>query len=49
MSLVTGTARTGEAAAVAEAPLLDGRLAIIGTLAICTFYVGVRIYEQVFG
>jgi hypothetical protein len=22
---------------------------IIGTLAICTFYVGVRIYEQVFG
>ena len=49
MSLVTGTARTGEAAAVAEAPLLDGRLAVIGTLAICTFYVGVRIYEQVFG
>jgi hypothetical protein len=47
MSLVTGTARTGEAAAVAEAPLLDGRLAIIGTLAICTFYVCVRIYEQV--
>jgi hypothetical protein len=42
MSLVTGTARTGEAAAVTEAPLLDGRLAIIGTLAICTFYVGVR-------
>jgi len=49
MSLVTGTARTGEAAAVAEAPLLDGRGAIIGTLAICTFYVGVRIYEQIFG
>ncbi len=49
MSLVTGTARTGEAAAVAEAPLLDGRVAIIGTLAICTFYVGVRIYEQIFG
>jgi hypothetical protein len=22
---------------------------IIGTLAICTFYVGVRIYEQIFG
>ncbi|MGO9849468.1 MAG: hypothetical protein ACLPKT_23535 [Methylocella sp.] len=43
MSLVTGTARTGEAAAVAEAPLLDGRPVIIGTLAICTFYVGVRI------
>ena len=49
MSLVTGTARTGEAAAVAEAPLLDGRPVILGTLAICTFYVGVRIYEQVFG
>jgi hypothetical protein len=46
MSLVTGTARTGEAAAVAEAPLLDGRLLILG---ICTFYIGVRIYEQVFG
>ena len=49
MSLVTGTARTGEAAAVAEAPLLDGRPVILGTLAICTFYVGVRIYEQIFG
>ena len=49
MSLVTGTARTGEAAAVTEAPLLDGRPVILGTLAICTFYVGVRIYEQVFG
>jgi hypothetical protein len=48
MSLVTGTACTGEAAAVVEAPLLDGRPVIIGTLAICTFYVGVRIYEQVF-
>ena len=48
MSLVTGTARTGEAAAVVEAPLLDGRPVIIGTLAICTFYVCVRIYEQVF-
>ena len=36
-------------AAVAEAPLLDGRPVIIGTLAICTFYVCVRIYEQVFG
>ena len=49
MSLVTGTVRTGEVAAVDEAPLLDGRPLIIGTLAICTFYVGVRIYEQVFG
>jgi methane/ammonia monooxygenase subunit C len=49
MSLVTGTARTGEAATVAEAPLLDARPVILGTLAICTFYVGVRIYEQVFG
>src|ERR1019366_6353678 len=49
MSLVTGTARTGEAAAVAEAPLLDGRLSIFATAAIRTFYVGVRIYEQVFG
>jgi len=27
----------------------DGRPVIIGTLAICTFYVCVRIYEQVFG
>jgi len=34
MSLVTGTARTGEAAAVGEAPLLDGRPVILGTLAI---------------
>ncbi|HTV33557.1 MAG TPA: methane monooxygenase/ammonia monooxygenase subunit C, partial [Methylocella sp.] len=49
MSLVTGTTRAGEAAAIAEAPLLDGRLAIFATLAICTFYVGVRTYEQVFG
>jgi methane/ammonia monooxygenase subunit C len=49
MSLVTGTVRSSEASAVAEAPLLDGRIAIIGTLGICTFYVGVRIYEQVFG
>src|SRR5579875_3908986 len=49
MSLVTGTVRTGEAAAAAEVPLLDGRLPIIGTLGICTFYVGVRIYEQIFG
>ena len=49
MSLVTGTARTGEAAAVAEAPLLNGTPVIIGVAAICTFYVCVRIYEQVFG
>jgi methane/ammonia monooxygenase subunit C len=49
MSLVTGTARTGEAAAVAEAPLFNGRPLIIAMLAICTFYIGVRIYEQVFG
>ena len=49
MSLVTGTARTGEAAAAAEAPLLNGIPLIIGVAAICTFYVGVRIYEQVFG
>jgi methane/ammonia monooxygenase subunit C len=49
MSLVTGTARSGEAAAVAEAPLLDGKPLIIGVAAICVFYVGVRIYEQVFG
>ena len=40
--------RAGEAAAV-EAPLFDGRPVILGTLAICVFYVGVRIYEQAFG
>jgi hypothetical protein len=44
MSLVTGTARTGEAAAVAEAPLFDGTPLILGTIAINVFYVGVRIY-----
>ena len=49
MSLVTGTARTGEAAAVAEAPLFNGIPLILGTIAINTFYIGVRIYEQVFG
>ncbi|HUB64358.1 MAG TPA: methane monooxygenase/ammonia monooxygenase subunit C, partial [Methylocella sp.] len=50
MSLVTGTARTSAAAAVAaEERLFDGRPLILGVLAICTFYVGVRIYEQVFG
>ena len=31
MSLVTGTARTGEAAAVAEAPLFNGMPLILGT------------------
>jgi methane/ammonia monooxygenase subunit C len=49
MSLVTGTARTGEAAAIAEAPLFNGTPLILGVLAINVFYVGVRIYEQVFG
>src|ERR1700732_1987654 len=49
MSLVTGTARTGEAAAAAEAPLFNGIPVILGRIAINTFYVGVRIYEQVFG
>src|ERR1700704_6235625 len=49
MSLVTGTARTGEAAAAAEAPLFNGIPLILGTIAINVFYVGVRIYEQVFG
>ena len=49
MSLVTGTARTGEAAAVGEAPLFNGMPVVIGVAAICTFYVCVRIYEQVFG
>ena len=48
MSLVTGTARTGEAAAVAGAASRR-KAGDFGTLAICTFYVGVRIYEQVFG
>src|ERR1700686_4028835 len=49
MSLVTGTARTGEAAAVAEAPLFNGTPLILGVLAINVLYAGVRIYEQVFG
>ncbi|PNE11814.1 MAG: methane monooxygenase/ammonia monooxygenase subunit C, partial [Beijerinckiaceae bacterium] len=49
MSLVTGTAHTGEAAAVAEAPLFNGMPLILGTIAINAFYIGVRIYEQVFG
>ncbi|HET6374766.1 MAG TPA: methane monooxygenase/ammonia monooxygenase subunit C, partial [Methylocella sp.] len=47
MSLVTGTA--GTAAAAAEAPLFDGKPVVLGTLAICVFYLGVRIYEQYFG
>ncbi|MDQ6702604.1 MAG: hypothetical protein M3Z96_05635, partial [Pseudomonadota bacterium] len=38
MSLVTGTARTGEAAAVAEAPLFNGIPLILGVLAINIFY-----------
>src|ERR1700732_2225652 len=49
MSLVSGTARTGEAAAVAEAPLFNGIPLILGAIAINVFYVGVRIYEQAFG
>jgi len=49
MSVITGTARTGEAAAVAEAPLFNGRPLIFATLFMCTWYVCVRIYEQVFG
>ncbi len=49
MSVITGTARTGEAAAVAEAPLFNGRPLIAATLFMCTWYVCVRIYEQVFG
>src|SRR5919197_130548 len=49
MSLVTGTARTAEAAAVAEKPLFDGRPVVIGVAALCTWWVAVRIYEQVFG
>jgi hypothetical protein len=36
MSFVTGTARTGEAAAVAEAPLFNGIPLILGTIAINT-------------
>jgi methane/ammonia monooxygenase subunit C len=49
MSVITGTARTGEAAAVAEAPLFNGRPLIAATLFMCTWYICVRIYEQVFG
>ena len=49
MSVVTGTARTGEAAAVAEAPLLNGKPLIIATFVMCSWYICVRLYEQVFG
>ncbi|MCI0736539.1 MAG: methane monooxygenase/ammonia monooxygenase subunit C, partial [Beijerinckiaceae bacterium] len=49
MSLVTGTARTGEAAAVAEERLFDGRPVIFGVAGLCLFYVCIRIYEQAFG
>jgi methane/ammonia monooxygenase subunit C len=49
MSLVTGTARTGEAAAVAEAPLFDGKPLVFGAAFLCTWWVLVRIYEQYFG
>src|SRR5436305_1208919 len=49
MSLVTGTARTAEAAAVAEKPLFDGKPVIIGVAALCTWWLAVRIYEQHFG
>src|ERR1700746_3104717 len=49
MSFVTGTARTGEAAAVAEAPLFNGMPLILGVIALNTFYVCIRIYEQAFG
>ena len=49
MSLVTGTTRAGEAAA-ADLSLADyGKPTIFGVLAICVFYVGIRIYEQAFG
>jgi len=49
MSLVTGTARTGEVAAVAEAPLLNGKPLIFAVAAMCTWYTCVRLYEQDFG
>ncbi|MGO9720072.1 MAG: methane monooxygenase/ammonia monooxygenase subunit C, partial [Methylocella sp.] len=49
MSVITGTAHTGEAAAVAEAPLFNGRPLIAATLFMCTWYICVRIDEQVFG
>jgi methane/ammonia monooxygenase subunit C len=49
MSLVTGTVRPAEAAAVAEAPVYDGKPLIIGATAICLWYLLVRTYEQYFG
>jgi methane/ammonia monooxygenase subunit C len=49
LSSISGTVRTGEAAAVTEATLFNGIPLIIGVASICTFYVSVRIYEQVFG
>jgi hypothetical protein len=44
MSLVTGIARIGEAAAVAEAPLFNGTPLILGTLALNVFATGSAIY-----
>jgi methane/ammonia monooxygenase subunit C len=49
MSLVTGTVRTGEVAAVTEAPLFNGKPLVFSVFLMCTWYVCVRIYEQVFG
>ena len=49
MSLVTGTTRAGEVAGIAEKPLLDGRPVILGSAALCIYWVAVRIYEQAFG
>ena len=50
MSLVTGTARTGEAAAAPRRPFsTEYRFGASEVAADLTFYVGVRIYEQVFG
>jgi methane/ammonia monooxygenase subunit C len=48
MSLISGTTRAGEVAAVSE-KLWDSRPVIIGAAAICTYYICVRIYEQAFG
>ena len=49
MSLVTGTVRTGDVAAVVERPLFNGKQLILSVLLMCSWYVGVRLYEQVFG
>jgi methane/ammonia monooxygenase subunit C len=49
MSLVTGTVRTGDVAAVAERPLFNGKPLVLLVLLMCSWYVGVRLYEQVFG